>query len=99
MGGKIPKTLKIQTLYSPQKTKSLLETNPARNPLKKSQKSKHSKTKLWTKCKPIKSHIFSLISMRKRFSETRHIRAVVEAGGAKDRFESGARAGAGTGFG
>ena len=43
---KIPKTLKIQTLYTPQKTKSLLETNLARNPLKKSQKSKHLKTKL-----------------------------------------------------
>jgi hypothetical protein len=34
---KIPETFKIQTLYSPQK-KSLSETNPVRNPLKKSQK-------------------------------------------------------------
>ena len=44
-----------------------------------------------------KSHFFTNFFEKEIFSETQDISVVVEAGGARDRVESGA--GAGTGFG
>ena len=56
-----------------------------------SQKSKHLKTKLWTNFKPIKkSYFFTNFFEKEILSENRDIMAVVEAGGARDRVESGA---------
>ena len=46
-----------------------------------------------------KSYFFANFFEKERFSETRDVKAVVEAGGARDRLESRARARAGTGFG
>ena len=46
-----------------------------------------------------KSYLFTNVFEKEIFSETRDIKAVVEAGGARDRVESGAGVGLGTGIG